>query len=212
MNGKDEKREKPLKSESAGEPKIPAVTTWTMLISGALFAVLLGIVPAEWWLEENSPIKQATAPLLALVSASMVLATVLLTTNYFDNRHKVWAYLITGLVAWVAVFSTIPESIPTTPDAGSIFALFMLVAMTPLFIAFIGPRMARPPVKGVPLYLLIGGVAMAALSIVLETTRAGLVLALLGITAPESVNALLSVSGIVLALFALLWGIAKSRG
>ena len=212
MNGKDKKPQKPLKAESAGKPKIPAATTWAMLVSGVLLAVLLGIVPEEWWLGEDSPIKEATVPLLTLVSASMVLATVLLTTNYFDNRHKVWAYLITGLVAWVAVFSTIPESIPTTPDAGPIFALFMLLAMTPLFIAFIGPRMTGIPVKGVPFYLLIGGVAMVALSLVLATTRAGLVLSPLGNTASESVIALLSVSGIVLALFALLWGIAKARG
>ena len=208
MNGKDEKREKCLNAESAGEPKFPVVTTWVMLVSGILLAVLLGIVPEKLWLEEHSPIKGATVPLLALVSASMAFATVLLTTNYFDNWHKVLASFITGLVAWFAAFR--PFLMPPDPDP--IFALFTLLAMTPLFIAFIGPRMSRPPVKGVPLYLLIGGVAMAALSIVLETTRAGLVLALLGITAPESVIALLGLPGIVLVLFTLLWGIAKSRG
>lgn len=208
MNGKDEKREKCLNAESAGEAKFPVVTTWAMLVSGVLLAVLLGFVPEKLWLEADSPIKGATGPLLALVSASMALATVLLTTNYFDNWHKVLASVITGLVAWFAVFS--PFLRPPDPDP--ISALFTLLAMTPLLIAFIGPRMSRSPVKGVPLYLLIGGVVIVSLSLVLETTRAGLVLALLGITAPESVNALLAVSGMVLVLFAALWLSAKSRG
>ena len=212
MNGEDTERQKRLKAEAAGEPKIPAVTTWTMLVSGVLLAVLLGIVPGDWWLEQDSPIKEAKGPLLALVSASVAMATVLLTTNYFDNRHKVWAYLITGLVAWVTVFSAIPESIPAASYDGLIVALFMLLAMTPLFIAFIGPWNPRIPVKGAPRYLLIGGVAMVVLSLVLATTRAGSALVLLEITAPESVIALLGVSGMVLVLVVSLWRAAKPRG
>ena len=215
MSSKDKKRQKSLKVEAAGEQgeqNVPKKTIWAMLLSGILIAALLGFVPEEWWLEPDSPIKQATAPLLALVSASMALATVLLTTNYSDNKHKVWAYVITGLVAWGAVFSAVPDSIPTTPHAGIIVALFMLLATTPLFIVLIGPRRPRIPVKALPLYILICGVAMVALSLVLATTRAGLVLVFLGITAAEVVIALLAVSGIVLALFAFLWGAAKARG
>lgn len=212
MSGKDKKRQKSLKAESAGEQNVPKKTIWVMLLSGVLLAVLLGFVPEEWWLEPDSPIKQATVPLLTLVSASMALSTLLLTTNYLDNIHKVWAYVITGLVAWGAVFSAVPESSQITPKSGAVVALFMLLATTPLFIALIGPRRPRIPFKALPLYLLIGGLAMLALSLVLATTRAGLVLALLGITASESVIALLSVSGIVLALFAFLWGAAKAHG
>ena len=215
MNGKDEKRENRLNAESAGEPKFPVVTTWAMLVSGVLLAVLLGFVPEDCWLKANSPIKGATGPLLALVSASMAFATVLLTTNYLDDKHKVWAYLITGLVAWGAVFRSVHESSQTTPDpglSGLIVALFTLLAMTPLFIAFIGPWRPRTSVKGAQLYLLIGGLAMVALSLVLETTRAGLALALLGITAPESVNALLGVSGMGLILSVSVWRAAKPSG
>ena len=212
MNGKDEKREKRLNAESAGEPKFPVVTTWAMLVSGILLVALLGFVPEDWWLRQDSPIKQTKVPLLTLVSASMAFATMLLTTNYLDNKHKVGAYVITSLVAWIAVFSPVLESIPTVPYDGLIFMLFMLLAMTPLFIAAIGPRMSMTPVKGAPFYLLIGGVAMVALALVLETTRAGLVLALLGITAPESVIALLGLPGIVLVLLVSLWLSAKSGG
>ena len=212
MNDKDEKRAKRLNAESAGEPKFPVVTTWVMLVSGVLLAVLLGIVPEKLWLDADSPIKGAKGPLLALVSASMAFATVLLTTNYFDNRHKVLASVITGLVAWFAVFSPVLEPIPTAPYDGLIFALFLLLAMTPLFIAFIGPWNPRISVKGAPRYLLIGGVAMVALSLVLATTRAGLALAPLGITAPESVIALLGVSGMVLVLLVSLWRAAKPSG
>ncbi len=209
MNSKDEKREKRLNAESAGDAKFPVVTTWVMLVSGVLLAFLLGFVPEEWWLDADSPIKEAKGPLLALVSASMAFATVLLTTNYLDNHHKGGAYIMTGLVAWIAVFSPVIRY----PDPDLIFALFTLLAMTPLFIAFIGPRMSRIPGKKVPFYLLIGGVAMVALSLVLATTRAGLALALLGITAPESVIALLSIAGVVLlALSALLWWLASRAG
>lgn len=215
MSGKDKKRQKSLKAEAAeeqGEQNVPKKTIWGMLLSGVLLATLLGFVPEEWWLEPDSPIKQATVPLLTLVSASMALSTVLLTTNYLDNKHKVWAYVITGLVAWGAVFSAVPESSQITPKSGAVVALFMLLATTPLFIALIGPRRPRIPFKALPLYLLIGGLAMLALSLVLATTRAGLVLVLLGITMAEVVIALLGVSGIVLALFAFLWGSAKARG
>lgn len=219
MSGKDKKRQKRLKAEAAeeqGEQNVPKKTIWAMLLSGILLAALLGFVPEEWWLEADSPIKQAKVPLLTLVSASMAFATLLLTTNYFDNKHKVWAYAITGLVAWGAVFRSVHESSQTTPDSGLsglIFALFMLLATTPLFIALIGPRMPRLSAKGVMLYLLIGGVAMVGIPLVLATTRAGAALAPLGITAPESVIALLGVSCMgLLALSALLWRIAKSRG
>ena len=215
MNGKDKERQKPLNSESAGEQgeqNVPKKTIWVMLLSGILLVALLGFVPEEWWLEKDSPIKQATVPLLTLVSASMALATVLLTTDYLGNKHRVGAYVITGLVAWVAAFNPVPESIPTAPYDGLIFALFMLLAMTPLFIAFIGPQMTSLPVKGAPRYLLIGGVAMVALSLVLATTRAGLVLETLEINAPESVIALLGVSGMVLVLVVSLWRAAKPHG
>lgn len=212
MSGKDEKREKPRKSETAGDQNVPKITIWAMLVSGILLVVLLRIVREECWLESDSPIKGATDPLLALVIASMAFATVLLTTNYFDNWHKVLASVITGLVAWFAAFSPVIESIPTDSYDGLIFALFLLLAMTPLFIAFIGPWNPRIPVKGAPRYLLIGGVAMVALALVLETTRAGLALALLGITAPESVIALLGVSGMVLVLLVSLWRAAKPSG
>ena len=212
MNGKDKKPQNPLKAESAGEQNFPVVTTWAMLVSGILLVALLGFVHEDWWLRLDSPIKEAKGPLLALVSASVAMATVLLTTNYQDNKHRIWAYLITGLVAWVAVFSTVPESIPVASYDGLVVALFMLLAMTPLFIAFIGPWNPKIPVKGVPLYLLIGGVAMVALSLVLATTRAGLALESLGITAPESVIALLGVSGMVLVLVVSLWRAAKPSG
>ena len=215
MNDKDEKRAKRLNAETAGEPKFPVVTTWVMLVSGILLVALLGFVPEDWWLRQDSPIKEAKGPLLALVSASMAFATVLLTTNYLENPHRVWAYLITGLVAWGAVFSPVLKSSQTASDSGLsglIVALFTLLVMTPLFIAFIGPWNPRIPVKGAPRYLLIGGVAMVALSLVLATTRAGLALAPLGITAPESVIALLGVSGMVLVLFVALWRAAKPSG
>lgn len=218
MSGKDKKRQKRLKAEAAeeqGEQNVPKKTIWAMLLSGILLAALLGFVPEEWWLEADSPIKQAKVPLLTLVSASMAFATLLLTTNYFDNKHKVWAYAITGLVAWGAVFRSVHESSQTTPDSGLsglIVALFMLLATTPLFIALIGPRRPRIPVKALPLYLLIVGLAMLVLAMVLATTRAGLVLVLLGITTAEVVIVLLGVSGIVLVLFALLWGIARAHG
>lgn len=198
MNGKDEKQQKRLKAEPAGdqgEQNVPQKTIWAMLLSGILLVALLGFVPEEWWLEPDSPIKQAKVPLLALVSASMAFATVLLTTNYLDNKHKVLAYFITGLVAWGAAFRAVPEDSRTTPESGAIVALYMLLAATPLFIALIGPRMPRLPAEAVLRYLLLGGLAMLALSLVLETTRARLVLGFLGITAPEVVIALLGVSG-----------------
>ena len=219
MSGKDKKRQKRLKAEAAGEQgrqNVPKKTIWVMLLVGILLAALLGFVPEEWWLRSDSPIKQAKVPLLTLVSASMAFATVLLTTNYFDNKHKVWAYAITGLVAWGAVFRSVHESSQTTPDSspsGLIVALFMLLATTPLFIALIGQMRLRIPVKALPFYPFIGGVAMVALSFVLATTRAGLIMyALWGATTSDVVIALLGVSGIVLVLFALLWGIAKAHG
>lgn len=206
MSGKDKKRQKSLRSEPAGEQNVPKKAIWIMLSSGILMVALLGFVPDEWWLSQDSSIKQAKVPLLTLVSASMALATVLLTTNYSDNKHKVWAYAITGVVAWAAVMASVS---PITPEVVGM----TLLAISPLAIAVLRPLTVLVQRQAIPFYLMLGGIFMFIIALVLASTKLIFILVVLfGPDLSEAIILLVGILGLLIFALVILYGSAKLVG
>lgn len=211
MSNKSKKKQKPRKQKprkvkAAEEQNFPVKTIWLMLVSGVVIAAWIAFPQVEWWGRPSPEIIAVRDKLLTLIVASMTLASLLLTANDAANIRRGFPLIVTGLVAWGAAFTTVPD-----PNLG--VAFFMLWATTPLFIAFAGPRMPRIPSKAVPLCLLVAGLAMVVSSFVLANTKAGLVmLALIDFAASELVIAILGVSGLGIIIFALTWGAARLLG
>lgn len=206
MNGKDKERQKRLNAESAGEQNFPVVTIWLMLLSGVAIAAWMGLPQAEGWVRPVPETIAAKEKLLTLIVASMTLSSLLLTANDPASFRKGFPFIVTGFVAWAAAFTTVPA-------LDLKMAAFMLLTATPLLIAFCGPRMPRISVKAMPLYLLIGGLAMLALFLVLAYSPVGLImLAFLGFAVTEVFLALLGLSGVIVTIFAITWGAARLRG
>lgn len=206
MSNKSKKKQKPRKVKAAEEQNLPVKTTWLMLASGVVIAAWIAFPQVEWWLRPSPEIVAVKDKLLTLIVASMTLSSLLLTGTDAVNIRRGFPFIITGLVAWAAAFTTVP-------DRNLGVAVFMILATTPLFITFFGPRMPRISSKAVPFYLLIVGLVIVALSFVLANTKAGLVmLALLGFTAAEFIIVVLGVFGSSIIIFAFAWGAARVRG
>lgn len=202
MSRKSKKGRTSRKVKTAGEQNLSVATIWLMLVIGMVIAAWLGFPQLEWWGSPSREIIAAKDKLLALLVASMTLSSLLLTAN--DQRG--FPFIVTGFVALGAAIATVLDDNPWV-------AAVMVWATTPLFIAIAGPIITRIPGKAVPLYLLIAGVVMVALSFVLANTKAGLVMsALIGFAASEFVIAVLGVSGLGIILFALPWGAARFHG
>ena len=210
------KTKKKLKDQRTGVPSgeqaLPKKTIVAMVLSGLLMTIWLVAIPTDWWLSQDSEVIEARFRLLALVASSMALATLLLTTTGSENPYKTMAYAMTGVVVWAAAFA------PTTPDTFLSpeklkVAGLMLVASTPLFIAIFVPWLSKVTQKTLPFYALIAGLIMLSGSLILASTKIGIVLAVsVGITVSSVFVVMLASAGILILFVVLIYGAAKMVG
>ena len=115
---------------------LPRVSIVLMLLSGFVLVVLL-FIPSDggWW----RPIPSDREKLLALVFAGMVLANSLLKNHDLDSFDKEFSTIVIALMAWAVVFIA-----TATDSAGNLeSSAFALLAVLPVLVAILGPRMSR---------------------------------------------------------------------
>ena len=111
---------------------LPWVSIGLMLVSGLVLVLCFGLLKA---LELEMDVRTA---LLSLVVASCVLASFLLTLDDSDESRKAVPFLGSGLIAFLAAFM----SVLGQDNDLKVLALAFL-AMLPLLVAFVGPRMSE---------------------------------------------------------------------
>lgn len=140
-------------SESQAGQNLPRVSLAFMLLSGLLLIALL-FIPSDgqWWL----PAASDREKMFALVFAGMVLADNLLKNHDIESIDKEFSTLAIALMAWVTFF------IVTLNDAdGSLgSSVFTLLAVFPVLVAVLGPRMSRLMQLGWQISALVLGAGM----------------------------------------------------